>query len=111
MKKPTTPTVYIIDDDDELLQALRWLIESIRVPVETFSSAKKFLKDYKPNMQGCLIADVYIPEMSGLELQEQLAKNAVTVMAITVKVNGMPIYKNSVTRLCGVQTVSTMPLE
>lgn len=83
MEKQTTPTVHIIDDDDEVLQALRWLIESIHVQVETFSSAKDFLKTYKPNMQGCLITDVYMPEMSGLELQDKLV-NSDSCLAIIV---------------------------
>lgn len=84
MKISTIPTVYIIDDDDDLLQALRWLIESIHVPVETFSSAKDFLKGYTTNIQGCLITDVYMPEMSGLELQEYLTSSGSSLAVIVI---------------------------
>lgn len=78
------PTVYIVDDDDAVLQSLRWLIESIHVPVVTFSSAEDFLKAYRTNMQGCLVTDVYLNDMNGLELQEQLIKRGSSLAVIVM---------------------------
>jgi two-component system, LuxR family, response regulator FixJ len=66
------PTVYIVDDDAALCKALRWLLESIDLRVETFHSAMDFLRNYNPNWNGCLLIDVRMPDMSGLQLQEQL---------------------------------------
>jgi two-component system response regulator FixJ len=68
----TDHTVFIIDDDTEVCAALRWLFESIHLNVETYHSAPLFLKQLKNNKPGCLIIDVRMPEMSGLELLEQL---------------------------------------
>ncbi|CAG0942277.1 MAG: Transcriptional regulatory protein TdiR [Rhodocyclaceae bacterium] len=66
-------TVFIIDDDQAVARSLRWLIETVRLKVETFSSAQSFLGGYDPARPGCLVLDVRMPGMSGLELQERLA--------------------------------------
>lgn len=77
-------TIFIIDDDAEVCDALRWLFESIHFSVYTYSSAFLFLADNRKK-QGCLIIDVRLPGMSGLELLEQLKikKNHVPVIVIT----------------------------
>ncbi|HMM53657.1 MAG TPA: response regulator transcription factor [Candidatus Desulfobacillus sp.] len=65
-------TVFIIDDDQAVARSLRWLIESVRLKVETFTSAQGFLDQYDPARAGCLVLDVRMPGLSGLELQERL---------------------------------------
>ncbi|MCL9685539.1 response regulator transcription factor [Legionella maioricensis] len=65
-------TVYIVDDDVELLNALKWLFESINFKAKTYLHAFDFLEQYNPNDRGCLITDVCMPDMSGLELLEKL---------------------------------------
>jgi len=65
-------TVYIVDDEYEACKALQYLFESVHFKVETYKSATMFLENYNSNLRGCLIADVRLPEMSGLELLEQL---------------------------------------
>jgi two-component system response regulator FixJ len=77
-------TIFIIDDDAEVCDALRWLFESMHFNVITYSSAFLFLADNRQK-QGCLIIDVRLPGMSGLELLEQLKreKNRVPVIIIT----------------------------
>ncbi len=67
------PTVFVVDDDDAIRDSLRWLLESARLPVETFASASEFLTAFDAARPGCLVLDVRMPEMSGLELQERLA--------------------------------------
>jgi len=70
-------TVYIVDDDEAVRDSLRWLLEANGYRVRAYPSAENFLEDYDPNLVGVLIADVRMPGMSGLELQEQLiARNA-----------------------------------
>ena len=78
-------TVYIIDDDPEVCQALRWLFESVQFRVETFKSADSFLNKKSDNAPGCIILDVRMPGMSGLELLEQLKsqKKGLPVIMIT----------------------------
>ncbi|MBK6677706.1 MAG: response regulator transcription factor [Rhodocyclaceae bacterium] len=66
-------TVFIIDDDQAVARSLRWLIETVRLKVETFASAQAFLDQYDATKPGCLVLDVRMPGMSGLELQERLA--------------------------------------
>lgn len=70
-------TIYIVDDDEAVRDSLRWLLEANGYRVRAYPSAENFLEDYDPNLVGVLIADVRMPGMSGLELQEQLiARNA-----------------------------------
>ncbi|MCB1892061.1 MAG: response regulator, partial [Rhodocyclaceae bacterium] len=64
-------TVFIVDDDQAVARSLRWLIETVRLKVETFASAQAFLDGYDASKPGCLVLDVRMPGMSGLELQER----------------------------------------
>jgi len=66
-------TVFIVDDDEAVARSLRWLIESIRLEVETHASAHAFLDRFDPGRRGCLVLDVRMPGISGLELQQRLA--------------------------------------
>lgn len=79
------PTVLIIDDNNDTCSALRCLFESIHLNVETWNSPTKFLEDYSPSYQGCVITDVKMPEMSGLELLSELKQrnNALPVIMMT----------------------------
>ena len=66
------PVVFIVDDDESVCRALRRLIKSVGHNVRTFTSAKDFLNQGCQNVPGCLILDVRMPGMDGLELQERL---------------------------------------
>ena len=68
----TEPTVYIVDDDPDMRDSLRWLIKTVGLRAETFPSAAGFLRDFAPNGPGCLILDVRMPGTSGLDLFEEL---------------------------------------
>lgn len=78
-------TIYIVDDSQIVCQALRWLFESAQFKVAIFNSANEFLEAYDGTQQGCLILDVRLPGMSGLELLEHLKeqKNHLPVIIIT----------------------------
>ncbi|MEI2417565.1 response regulator transcription factor [Orrella sp. JC864] len=65
-------TVYIVDDDEAVRDSLRWLLEANGYRVRAYASAETFLAEYDADQVGVLIADVRMPGMSGLELQEQL---------------------------------------
>lgn len=77
-------TVYVVDDDAAMRKSLRWLVESVGLKVETYSSATEFLDAVKPSMHGCIVLDVRMPGLSGLDLQEQLKKDQVTMPVIII---------------------------
>ena len=83
--KSNNRTISIIDDNLDVCDALRWLFESVHFNVETYNSAHVFLENYSSKYQGCLIIDVRMPVMSGLELLEHLSiqKNRLPVIMIT----------------------------
>jgi len=68
-------TVFIVDDDDEVRDSLKMLIESIGLVAETYESAQDYLQSFDATRAGCLILDVRMKGMSGLTLQEHLNKN------------------------------------
>jgi FixJ family two-component response regulator len=72
MNKQSEKTIFVIDDDPKILEAIQWLFESVDLPVETFDNAQHFIDNYNANRNGCLIVDVRMPGMSGLELLEYL---------------------------------------
>ncbi len=65
-------TIFIVDDDEAVRDSLRWLLEANGYAVRSFASAEEFLATYDPEQVGVLIADIRMPGMSGLELQETL---------------------------------------
>jgi FixJ family two-component response regulator len=73
MTTPQAPsTIFIVDDDEAVRDSLRWLLEANGYRVRSFDRAEEFLSAYDPEQVGVLIADVRMPGMSGLELQEEL---------------------------------------
>ena len=63
-------TVFIVDDDEGVREGLSLLLEAVGQPCELYSSAIDFLKAYDPSKRGCLVLDIRMPGMYGLELQE-----------------------------------------
>lgn len=64
--------VYVIDDDEAVRDSIRMLLESAGFKPAVYSDADSFLKDYRPEMSGCLVLDIQMPAISGLMLQEEL---------------------------------------
>jgi two-component system, LuxR family, response regulator FixJ len=81
-------TVFYVDDDEAMCESIRFLMESVSLNIETFSSARKFIDSYDPARAGCLLLDVRMPEMSGLELQEQLRKRKINIPIIFITGHG-----------------------
>ena len=77
-------TVFVVDDDPAIRKSLRWLIESVGLKVETYELASEFLQSYVPDSPGCLVLDVRIPGMSGLELQEKLRDRGYDIPVVIV---------------------------
>ena len=68
------PTVYIVDDDVDMRDSLRWLMTTVGLQAEVFSSASEFLEKFTPAGPGCLVFDVRMPGTSGLDLYEELIR-------------------------------------
>ena len=74
--------VYIIDDDSEVAESLKWLLTSVNYQVETYFTSEEFLNAYKKTTKCCLILDVRMPRMSGLQLQEVLIERGISIPII-----------------------------
>jgi len=70
--KTTAPTVYVVDDDDGMRRALDTLLSTVGYETAVFSRPSEFLADFKVDSPGCLVLDIRMPDMSGLELQQHL---------------------------------------
>jgi FixJ family two-component response regulator len=84
-KELTEPLVFVVDDNTSMRKALSSLIRSAGLRVVTFASAEEFLRQNPPTVPACLVLDVRLPDMSGLELQRALieANNSIPIIFIT----------------------------
>src|SRR6516162_3682899 len=86
--QPAIPTVFVVDDDEGVRNSLRFLLKSVGLNTRALSSAIEFLDTYKPSQPGCLVLDVRMPGMSGLELQQQLNLRGATIPVIFITGHG-----------------------
>jgi FixJ family two-component response regulator len=84
----TDGTVFLVDDDEAVRKALGFLLRAAGYAVESFASARDFLAAYDPARRGCLLLDVRMPQMTGLELQEELNARGWRVPAIFITGHG-----------------------
>jgi FixJ family two-component response regulator len=84
MKLGPAPVVFVVDDDPAMRDSLRWLIESTGLQVETFADAQTFLARIRPDVPGCVVLDIRMPGMSGLDLQAELARRGIGLPTIMV---------------------------
>ncbi|MGD8208085.1 MAG: response regulator [Thiohalocapsa sp.] len=82
------PTVFIVDDDDEVREAISLLMDSVGLASETFDSAWAYLACFDPDRAGCLVLDVRMRQMSGLELQERLGTEPIHPPIIIITGHG-----------------------
>ncbi|ADE13915.1 response regulator receiver [Nitrosococcus halophilus Nc 4] len=80
--------VFVVDDDEAVRDSLRWVIESAGFKVKTYPSAGEFLKKLDPSQSGCLVLDVRMPEMSGLQLQKLLSEKNNPLPVIFISAHG-----------------------
>jgi FixJ family two-component response regulator len=81
---PPEPTVFVVDDDRAMRESLSWLLDSVGLHVRSYATAADFLADYDPAQPGCLVLDVRMPGMSGLDLQAELARRGVELPTIVI---------------------------
>lgn len=90
------PIVYIIDDDQDICNSLTWLLESVQLESKTFNSATEFLTYQRPNTPACLILDIRMRGMSGLQLQQHLNQQKVRIPIIFMTGHGdIPMSVNA----------------
>jgi FixJ family two-component response regulator len=78
------PIVFVVDDDASVRDAIRKLIASVGLRVETFGSAREFLSFKRPEAPSCLVLDVRLPDLSGLEFQRDLAEDNIHLPIIFI---------------------------
>ncbi len=83
-----TRLVAIVDDDDSMRSALQGLLKAVGLPAEAFASAEEFLKSGQQHQTACLIADIRMPGMSGLELQAKLNAERCRIPIIFITAHG-----------------------
>ena len=82
------PVVYVVDDDPSIRDALDSLIRSVGFRAQTFASAQDFLRSVRPDAPGCLVLDVRLPGLSGLDLQRELARVDIRIPIIFITGHG-----------------------
>ena len=82
------PTVFVVDDDPSVRRSIESLVRSIGFTVQTFASAKEFTDHVRVEGPSCLILDVHLPDLSGLDLQRELARSGVQIPIIFITGRG-----------------------
>jgi len=88
MKSAAVPTVFIVDDDRGMRQSIQDLVESVGLRAESFATGGEFLKRKPTNGPSCLVLDVRLPQMSGLDFQRQLAETGMQIPIIFITAHG-----------------------
>jgi RNA polymerase sigma factor (sigma-70 family) len=86
--KDDTPTVFVVDDDPLICSGIRSLIGSVGLRALTFGSAKEFLLSTRPDAPACLVLDVRLPDLSGLDLQRELRESDIHIPIIFITGHG-----------------------
>lgn len=86
--KQTDSVVYVVDDDASVREAIESLIGSVGLRVQTFESAQEFLRGKRPDAPGCVVLDVRLPGLSGLDLQRELAAHGIDLPVIFITGHG-----------------------
>ncbi len=84
----TSPIVFVVDDDPSVGRAIKRLVESVGLQVAHFGSAQEFLRSTRPDAPSCLVLDVRLPGISGLDFQHQLAGAGIHIPVIFVTAHG-----------------------
>jgi FixJ family two-component response regulator len=84
----TAPVVFVVDDDPSVRRAIQRLVESVGLQVELFGSAQEFLRSKRPNAPSCLVLDVRLPGISGLDFQRELADANIHIPIIFITAHG-----------------------
>ncbi len=80
--------VFVIDDDADVRDSLKWLLESVGLTVDTFENALDFIDRYPGDASGCIVMDVRMPGLSGINAQKKLAELAIDLPVIMISAHG-----------------------
>lgn len=86
--KDSPPTVYVVDDDESVREAVKKLILSVGLRAETFGTTREFIRNKRPDGPACLVLDVRLPDVSGLEFQRELAAAGIEIPIIFITGHG-----------------------
>src|SRR3979490_2602974 len=98
MTLANSPTVFVIDDDDLVRASIQGLLKSVGLRSETFGAAQEFLRSKRPDAPSCLVLDVRLPGVNGLDFQHELAEAGIRIPIIFITGHGdIPISVNAMT--------------
>lgn len=96
VRSENAPLVYVVDDDAAVRDSLGLLLKSVGIENETFDSATAFLEGFDPNRIACLVADIRMPVMTGIQLQKELLARKVAIPIIFITGHGdVPMAVNA----------------
>jgi FixJ family two-component response regulator len=82
------PTVYVVDDEEPVGDSIAMLLRTVGLASRVYRDPRRFLEEYRPEQPGCLLLDVRMPQMGGLEVQQELARRNVTLPVIFITGHG-----------------------
>ena len=88
MTLPAAPTVFVVDDDDLVRAAIHGMLKSVGLMSETFGTPQEFLRSKRPDVPSCLVLDVRLPGVSGLDFQRELAAAGIRIPIIFITGHG-----------------------
>ena len=88
MTEPAAPTVFVVDDDPSVRRAIKRLVGSVGLEVELFESAQEFLRSKRADAPSCLVLDIRLPGISGLDFQRELAQANIHIPIIFITAHG-----------------------
>ena len=84
MKEKSEPTVHVVDDDEAVRNALERLLSSVKLPARLYASGDQFLDEYRDDNPGCLVTDVRMPGMSGMDIQREIKARNIDLPIIMI---------------------------
>jgi FixJ family two-component response regulator len=84
----TEPVIFVVDDDDSMRRALVRLLHSVKMRVQIFASAEEFFRTERPDVPSCIVLDVRLPGLSGLDFQAELAKEGTRIPIVFITGHG-----------------------
>ena len=84
----STPIVSVVDDDEQVRESLAALIQSMNLEVECYASGREFLDRYSPEQPGCIVLDLKMPQLNGLEVIEEMSSRQIEVPVIMISGHG-----------------------
>ena len=83
-----TPLVFVVDDEEAVGDSIAMLLRTVGLTSRVYRDPRRFLEEYRPEMPGCLVLDVRMPQMGGLEVQKELARRNATLPVIFITGHG-----------------------